>query len=138
MTTEEKLVRVSLIHTIFQFYKPGEITRAGEKVRKQARKSFKKLSARLGAEKSIELVKRIDKIWKSIFEEYKDKTFIASIFIISIWKDELSPYIGDGALNRYVAGEQPGSDKIEYELLTYEVADTLDKQIKEILNDKKK
>ena len=135
MAPEEKLIRISLIHTIFQFYKPGELSKNGNKVRKHARIALKQLSKRVGAQKSIQLIQSIDPIWKSIFERYKDRKFVASTLICCLWKDELNPYISDRLLEKYAASEIPPSNSLEHELLTYEVADSFDKQIKGILNE---
>jgi len=134
MTAEEKLVRVSLIHTIFQFYKPNELSKVGNKVRKHSRLALKQLSKRVGQEKSIKLIQSIDPIWKAIFEKYKDKSFVASSLICCLWKDELNPYISDKNLEKYAASEIPDKKYLEAELLTYEVAESFDKQIKELLD----
>ena len=126
---EELLIRLSLMHTVFSFYKPNELSKNGDKLRRRVRKAFKKV-----ADKDIEtaksIIKQVDKAWVAVLDKYKNKQFVASNFIVALWTEKMEKYgITDKLMEKYSASEVTSHASLE--LMTYKIVDEIIEGIKD-------
>ena len=135
----EAYTRLSMINAILCLYKVGELTKNGQKFKKQVRNGMKKAYFLLDKDLQKKIIEKVNKIWEETFNEFLHEKILAHTFITGLYKDELFEKYGvnEKIFFKYLLG-CGNADNSEIEVFTYKVEDFLVNKLNKMIEELEK
>ena len=132
----EAYTRLSMINAILCLYEVGELTKNGQKFKKQVRNGMKKAYFLLDKDLQKKIIEKVNKIWEDTFNEFLHEKILAHTFITGLYKDELFKKYGvnENVFFKYLLGCGK-DDHEEVEIFTYKVEDFMNTKIEQLIKE---